>query len=194
VNSPILLTLPEYLVEHFNITKVEELNSCLDIYFEEKNDCGNQLADRQLILKGFYLMAIIEDFSVRVKSVKLHIQRRRWADKQTGEIIARDWNVIVEGIQMIQEFSSFLKKLAYTKMLSYKAVGDDGKKFQRQYKNKISDFKTWSQCERAKDWLLYPKNIAEKLSIDEVCLSKGELLSYLLLKLVKTRKTLLLLL
>ncbi|SDH74424.1 hypothetical protein [Myroides phaeus] len=30
------LILPEYLVEHFNITKVEELNSRLDIYFEEK--------------------------------------------------------------------------------------------------------------------------------------------------------------
>ncbi|SDH51745.1 hypothetical protein SAMN05421818_105124, partial [Myroides phaeus] len=27
------LILPEYLVEHFNITKVEELNSRLDIYF-----------------------------------------------------------------------------------------------------------------------------------------------------------------
>ena len=48
------LILPEYLVEHFNITKVEELNSRLDIYFEEKNDYGHQLPDRQLVSKGFY--------------------------------------------------------------------------------------------------------------------------------------------
>ncbi|EPH11140.1 hypothetical protein HMPREF9713_02062 [Myroides odoratimimus CCUG 12700] len=36
------LILPTYLVEHFNITKVEELETKLHIYFEEKNDYGNQ--------------------------------------------------------------------------------------------------------------------------------------------------------
>ena len=106
------LILPEYLVEHFNITKVEELNSRLDIYFEEKNDYGNQLPDRQLISKGFYPMAIIEDFPLRGKSVKLHVQRRRWTDKNTGEIISRDWNVIAQGTRMTQEFSEFLKKIS----------------------------------------------------------------------------------
>lgn len=34
------LILPEYLVENFKITKVEELNSRLDIFFEENNDFG----------------------------------------------------------------------------------------------------------------------------------------------------------
>ncbi|WP_235830323.1 ISAon1 family transposase N-terminal region protein [Paenimyroides tangerinum] len=69
------------MVEHFNITKVKELNSHLDIYFEEKNDYGHQLTDRQLISKGFYPMTTIEDFPLRVKSVKLHVQHRRWTDK-----------------------------------------------------------------------------------------------------------------
>jgi len=50
------LILPEYLVEHFNITKVENLNTRLDIYFEEKNNYGNQLTDQQLILKGFFFL------------------------------------------------------------------------------------------------------------------------------------------
>lgn len=106
------LILPEYLVEHFNITKVEESNSRLDIYFEEKNDYGNQLTDRLLISKGFYPMATIEDFPLRGKSVKLHVQRRRWTDKQTGEIITRNWNVIAEGTRMTKEFSEFLKKIS----------------------------------------------------------------------------------
>lgn len=69
--------------------------------------------------------------------------------------------------------------MADTKILSCKAIGDlfgvDGKKFQRQYKNKTSDFKKWDQHSHAKDWLIYPKNISQNLSIDEVCLSKGEL-------------------
>ena len=106
------LILPEYLVEHFNITKVEELNTQLDIYFEEKNDYPSQLTDRILVSKGFYPMATIEDFPLRGKSVKLHIQRRRWTDKQTGEIVARDWNVIAQGTRMTQEFSEFLKKIS----------------------------------------------------------------------------------
>ncbi|RRJ86136.1 transposase [Paenimyroides tangerinum] len=106
------LILPEYLVEHFNITKVKELNSRLDIYFEEKNDYGHQLTDRQLISKGFYPMTTIEDFPLRGKSVKLHVQRRRWTDKQTEEIIARDWNMIAEGTRMTKEFSEFLKKIS----------------------------------------------------------------------------------
>lgn len=100
------------MVEHFNITKVEELNSRLNIFFKEKNYYGHQLTDRQLISKGFYPLTTIEDFPLRRKSLKLHVQRRRWTDKQTGEIIARDRNVITEGTRMTKEFSEFLKKIS----------------------------------------------------------------------------------
>lgn len=106
------LILPEYLVEHFNIIKIEELSTKLHIYFEEKNDYGNQCPGRQLISKGFHNMITIEDFPLRGKSVKLHVQRRRWTDKQTGEIISRDWNIIAEGTRMTTEFSEFLKKIS----------------------------------------------------------------------------------
>ncbi|WP_458864070.1 ISAon1 family transposase N-terminal region protein, partial [Myroides injenensis] len=67
---------------------------------------------RQLISKGFHSMITIEDFPLRGKSVKLHVQRRRWTDKQTGEIISRDWNIIAEGTRMTTEFSEFLKKIS----------------------------------------------------------------------------------
>jgi len=39
----------------------------------------------------------------------------------------------------------------------------------------LSDFPEWEQKDHAEDWLLFPQNIGEKLSIDEVALSKGEL-------------------
>jgi hypothetical protein len=39
----------------------------------------------------------------------------------------------------------------------------------------LSDFKQWKEKTHAKDWLLFPENIGEQLSIDEVALSKGEL-------------------
>lgn len=66
--------------------------------------------------------------------------------------------------------------------------GVDGKKFQRQYKNKTSEFKTWDQRSHAKDWLIYPKNITQYLSIDEVCLSKGELYTIVTSKAGKGQK------
>jgi transposase len=53
--------------------------------------------------------------------------------------------------------------------------GVEGKKLQRHYKHKVSGFKQWEQLSHAEEYLIYPENITEKLSIDEVSLSKGEL-------------------
>ena len=53
--------------------------------------------------------------------------------------------------------------------------GVNGKKFQRQYKKYLSEFETWDQKSHAEDWLVFPENICENLSLDEVALSDGEL-------------------
>lgn len=66
--------------------------------------------------------------------------------------------------------------------------GVNGKKFQRQYKNSISDFKSWEQKSHAEDWILYPENISEQLPLDEVALSDGELYTVLTSKIAKGRK------
>lgn len=50
---------------------------------------------------------------------------------------------------------------------------------QRQYKEHLSDFKGWEQRIHAKEWILFPENIGEYLSIDEVALSDGELYTVL---------------
>lgn len=66
--------------------------------------------------------------------------------------------------------------------------GVKGKKFQRQYRNKISEFKTWTDRPHAEQWLTYPKNITETLSIDEVALSGGELYTVVTSKKAKGKK------
>ncbi|WMJ72927.1 transposase [Cytophagaceae bacterium ABcell3] len=48
----------------------------------------------------------------------------------------------------------------------------------RHYKKKSSGFKQWEQKEHAEDYLVFPDNIGEHLSIDEVALSKGELYTF----------------
>lgn len=49
------------------------------------------------------------------------------------------------------------------------------KEFEKQYKNHLSNFRNWKQKKHAEKWILFPKNIGEKLSIDEVAISNGEL-------------------
>ena len=45
----------------------------------------------------------------------------------------------------------------------------------RQYKEHLSDFKTWDAKSHAQEWLIFPENIGEHLSIDETSISQGEL-------------------
>lgn len=49
------------------------------------------------------------------------------------------------------------------------------KTLQRHYKKQVSGFSSWNQLSHAEEYLIYPENIEESLSIDEVSLSKGEL-------------------
>jgi transposase len=49
------------------------------------------------------------------------------------------------------------------------------RKLQTQYKEKTSGYRDWGQLPHADKYIFYPKNVTEFISIDEVCLSKGEL-------------------
>jgi len=65
--------------------------------------------------------------------------------------------------------------------------GVNSQKLQRHYKHKVSGFKQWRQLSHAEEYLIYPENITDKLSIDEVSLSKGELYTFVTNKNTKVR-------
>lgn len=48
-----------------------------------------------------------------------------------------------------------------------------------QYKEHFSDYRRWEQLEHASDYLLFPENIGPHLSLDESCLSSGEVYTFL---------------
>ena len=48
-----------------------------------------------------------------------------------------------------------------------------------QYKEHFSDYRQWEQLSHAGDWLLFDENLGESLSIDETCLSSGEVYTFL---------------
>ncbi|MFS4469900.1 transposase [Chryseobacterium sp. T20] len=106
------LLLPEFLVEHFDITKAEQHNTELHIYFEEKNIISHEYSDRLIESKGFVPEITVDDYPLREKIVKLHIKRRRWTDKSSGEILQRDWELISKGTRMTKDFATFLKKIS----------------------------------------------------------------------------------
>lgn len=65
--------------------------------------------------------------------------------------------------------------------------GVNSQKLQRHYKHKVSGFKEWKQLPHAEEYLIYPENITDKLSLDEVSLSKGELYTFVTNKNTKVR-------
>ena len=64
----------------------------------------------------------------------------------------------------------------------------DGKQLQQQYKDHISDYKDWEQKDHAANWMLFPQNMSNRLSIDETALSNGELYTIVTNKAAKGRK------
>ena len=55
----------------------------------------------------------------------------------------------------------------------------NGDNFERSYKETISGFKIWEDADHAEDWVIIPKNMGTHLSIDETCLSTGEVYTIL---------------
>lgn len=55
----------------------------------------------------------------------------------------------------------------------------NGKLLSTQYKEHFSDFREWEQLGHASEYLVYPENMGPHLSIDESCLSSGEVYTFL---------------
>lgn len=51
----------------------------------------------------------------------------------------------------------------------------DGDQLGRQYKDHLSNYKSWDQMKHADKWLVFPENIGTHISIDETSVSNGEL-------------------
>ena len=52
--------------------------------------------------------------------------------------------------------------------------GLDGQTLRKQYKEKISGYRRWDQLAHAVEYMLFPDNFGEAMSLDETCLSNGE--------------------
>ena len=55
----------------------------------------------------------------------------------------------------------------------------NGQTLRKQYKEKISDYRNWEQLEHAEEYMLFPNNFGDDMSLDETCLSNGEVYTIL---------------
>ena len=66
--------------------------------------------------------------------------------------------------------------------------GLNGQTLRKQYKDVISGYRAWDQLEHAEEYILFPENIGADLSLDETCLSNGEVYTLLTNKAAHGRK------
>lgn len=76
--------------------------------------------------------------------------------------------------------------------LSIKKIGElygvNGDTLRKQYKETFSDYSTWDQIKHARDYILIEDNIGENLSLDETCLSNGDVYTILTNKAAKGQR------
>ncbi len=107
--------LPTELIEHFSVTRVEELGDVstkkmiLEVYLEEENNLPQGYNRKDFESKGFLSESRVQDFPLRGKAVYLIIKRRRWRHKVDKTEIRSDYSFISEGSKLTKEISDFLK-------------------------------------------------------------------------------------
>ena len=76
--------------------------------------------------------------------------------------------------------------------MSCKSLGKsycvNGKLLEEQYISHLSDFTRWERLGHAEDYIIFPDNIGEHITVDETSLSRGELYTVITNKAAKGQK------
>jgi hypothetical protein len=79
--------LPKEIFNYFTLVQIKEEGNNLHFYLEELNVLPAEYSSRYMESKGFHKESIIKDFPLREKALYLHVRRRRWLNKDTGEVV-----------------------------------------------------------------------------------------------------------
>ena len=66
---------------------------------------------KAIISYGFGDYRTIQDYPIRGRATYLHVRKRKWMDKSTGEIFSYEWDISeFDGTRLNAEFVAFLKE------------------------------------------------------------------------------------
>lgn len=104
--------LPDVLIDNFDVCKFDKTSSRFDIWLDEKKVMT--LDDKKslsVISHGFGEYHVIQDFPIRGRATYLHVRKRKWLDKDTGDIFSYDWDLSeFDETRLNAEFVAFLKE------------------------------------------------------------------------------------
>ena len=66
--------------------------------------------------------------------------------------------------------------------------GLNGQTLRKQYKERISGYRRWEQLDHAEEYIIFPENLGADMSLDETCLSNGDVYAILTNKAAHGRK------
>ena len=104
--------LPAELVDNFDIVRYEKTKELFDIWFDEKKIQEDEDASNEnIVAYGFGEYKVIQDFPLRGRFTRMHLRKRKWLDKSTGEIFSYSIDTSeYEGTRLNAEFVAFLKE------------------------------------------------------------------------------------
>ena len=103
--------LPDILIDNFDIVKHEKTDNRFDIWLNEKKvKLEEDEVTPNIISQGFTDYRIIQDFPIRGRACYLHVCKRKWLDKSTGEVFSYEWDLSdYDKTRLNAEFVAFLK-------------------------------------------------------------------------------------
>ena len=86
--------LPEVLIDNFDVVKFDKTSTRFDIFLDEKKVMMREdKRNSHVISHGFNEYRTIQDFPIRGRATYLHVRKRKWLDKETGEIFSYSWDL-----------------------------------------------------------------------------------------------------
>ena len=103
---------PEVITDNFNFVDYRASESTLEYWLDEREYMSREDYKKGTVRPyGFTEAKTIQDFPIRGRSVYLHIRRRKWVDRSTGEIFTYNFDDLTEdGSKLSPEFVAFLKE------------------------------------------------------------------------------------
>lgn len=99
---------PEVLMEYFEISGWHDDSVRIEVRLDEKHLERSDYKSETVISHGFTDEKVIQDLPLRGKPVYLHVRRRRWYDKATGETFSYTYDdLTAEGTKLTAEFVAF---------------------------------------------------------------------------------------
>ena len=105
-------SLPDVLIDNFDIVNFDKSADRFDIYLDEKKvQLKEDKTNPDIISYGFGEYRTIQDYPIRGRATYLHVRKRKWLDKSSNEIFSYDWDLSeFDGTRLNSEFVSFLKE------------------------------------------------------------------------------------